>query len=153
MVHQAGAEGAAEEGAGDMTLKIYTDGGAKGNPGPASIGMVFYADNKEIFRYREDIGVTTNNVAEYSAVITAMSKLIRQLADQMSKLRNIEKIEFYSDSRLLVNQVNGLFKVKNAKIREFIFKIRTLEQEIGLPIGYYLIPREKNRVADKLVNG
>jgi len=153
VVRQAAGEVEVEEAVGNMTLKIYTDGGAKGNPGPASIGMVFYVDDKDIFRYREDIGIATNNVAEYSAVITAMSKLIRQLTDQMSELENIVKIEFYSDSRLLVNQVNGLFKVKNAKIREFIFKIRTLEQEIKLPISYHLIPREKNRVADRLVNG
>jgi ribonuclease HI len=131
-----------------MVLKIYTDGGARGNPGPASIGMVFYVEDQKVFTYRENIGVATNNVAEYSAVITAMSKL----KTQTSKLRNIEKIEFYSDSSLLINQVNGLFKVKNAKIREFIFKIRTLEQEIKLPISYHLIPREENQVADRLVN-
>lgn len=59
-----------------MILKVYTDGGAKGNPGPASIGMVFYMDGKKIFSHREDIGVKTNNEAEYSAVITAMSKLL-----------------------------------------------------------------------------
>jgi ribonuclease HI len=133
-----------------MTLKIYTDGGAKGNPGPAAIGMVFYLDGKETFRHREDIGVTTNNVAEYTAIIRALEKLKSLITNY--KLQ-ITKIEFYSDSSLLINQVNGLFKVKNAKIREFIMKIRILEQEIGLPISYHLIPREENRVADRLVNG
>jgi ribonuclease HI len=132
-----------------MTLKIYTDGGAKGNPGPASVGMVFYLDGKEIFRYREDIGITTNNIAEYTAVIKALEKT--KSLNTNYKLR-ITKIAFYSDSRLLVNQVNGLFKVKNSKIREFIMKIRILEQEIKLPISYHLIPREENRVADRLVN-
>ncbi|PIS15485.1 bifunctional RNase H/acid phosphatase, partial [Candidatus Roizmanbacteria bacterium CG09_land_8_20_14_0_10_41_9] len=56
------------------------------------------------------------------------------------------------DSQLLVNQVKGTYKVKNAKIREFILKIRILEQEVNLPISYHLVPREKNRVADALVN-
>jgi len=130
-------------------VKIFTDGGAKGNPGPASVGMVFYLDGKEIFRHREDIGVTTNNIAEYTAVIKALEKIKSLITNY--ELR-ITKIEFYSDSKLLVNQLNGLFKVKNSKIREFIMKIRILEQEISLPISYHLIPREDNRVADRLAN-
>lgn len=130
-----------------MTLKIFTDGGAKGNPGPGAIGMVFYFNNKEIFCYREDIGITTNNIAEYTAIIKALEKT----KSLITNYQLITKIVFYSDSKLLVNQVNGLFKVKNAKIREFIFKIRTLEQEIKLPISYHLIPREENQVADRLV--
>lgn len=132
-----------------MTLKIYTDGGSKGNPGSASVGMVFYLDGKEVFKYKENIGIATNNAAEYTAVIKALEKLKNQIT---SRQPLITDIEFYSDSRLLVNQVNGFFKVKNAVIREFIFKIRILEQEIGLPITYHLIPREENKEADKLVN-
>lgn len=132
-----------------MILKIFTDGGSKGNPGPSSIGMVFYIDGKRVFTYREDIGIGTNNRAEYMAVIRALE----QVKSQKSKIKNILRIEFYSDSRLLVNQVKGLFKVKNAAIREYIFKIRMLEQEIGLPISYHLIPREQNTVADDLVQG
>lgn len=138
-----------------MTLKIYTDGGSKGNPGPASVGMVFYLDGKEVFKYRENIGIATNNVAEYKAVIRALEIVgngLKPFPTLFNWDKNITKIEFYSDSQLLVNQVNGFFKVKNAIIREFIFKIRILEQEIGLPISYHLIPREENRVADKLVN-
>lgn len=131
-----------------MILKVFTDGGAKGNPGPAAIGIVFYKNEAQVFKHREDIGVATNNVAEYTALTTAMSKL----KDQMSTLNDIDKIEFYSDSQLLINQIKGLYKVKNARIREFILQIRILEQEIDLPISYRLIPREKNQVADKLVN-
>jgi ribonuclease HI len=131
-----------------MVLKIFTDGGSKGNPGPAAIGMVFYVDNKKIFTHREDIGVATNNEAEYSAVITAMSKI----KNQKSKFENIEKIDLYSDSQLLIKQLNGLYKVKNAKIREFIMQVRILEQEINLPITYHHILREENTVADDLVN-
>ncbi|MDH7475946.1 MAG: ribonuclease HI family protein [Microgenomates group bacterium] len=135
-----------------MILKIYTDGGAKGNPGPASIGMVFYLEEKKIFSYREDIGIKTNNEAEYQAVITALEKIKNLGQRPIVPWTKISKIELYSDSSLLVNQLNGLFKVKNAKIREFIFKIRILEQEINIPISYHLIPREKNKVADDLVN-
>jgi ribonuclease HI len=132
-----------------MILQIYTDGGSKGNPGPAAIGIVYYQNNKEVFKYREDIGVATNNDAEYRAVITALTKLKSKLPD----FKDIKRIEFYLDSSLVVNQLNGLFKVKEARMRDYIFKIRILEQEINLPISYAYIPREKNTVADALVNG
>lgn len=135
-----------------MILKIFTDGGSKGNPGPSSIGMVFYLDGREVLKYREDIGIATNNVAEYMAVIRALEKFKVQSRLGGTNIKAVDKIEFYSDSKLLVNQVNGLFKVKNAKIREFIFKIRILEQEINTAITYQFVPREKNQVADNLVN-
>jgi ribonuclease HI len=137
-------------------LKIFTDGGAKGNPGPAAIGIVFYIDGKIVFKHREDIGVATNNDAEYKAVITALEKVGANLnlpaGKAGSPVHKIKKIELYSDSSLMVNQLNGLFKVKNARIREYVFKIKGLEQEIGLPISYTHIPREKNQLADALVN-
>ncbi|MFQ5452136.1 MAG: ribonuclease HI family protein [Candidatus Paceibacterota bacterium] len=131
-----------------MILSVYTDGGSKGNPGPAAIGVVAYADGNEVFRYREDIGKATNNVAEYRAVLTAMSKL----KTQMSKLNKVTRIDFYSDSRLMVNQLNGHFKVKSSNIQDLIFKIREQELVLGLPVVFYYIPREENRVADNLVN-
>ncbi|MFA6532482.1 MAG: ribonuclease HI family protein [Patescibacteria group bacterium] len=127
-----------------MILKIYTDGGSKGNPGPSSIGGVFYLDQKKIFDFKKSIGIATNNDAEYQALIEGL--------EQISNFKNITKVEFYSDSRLMVNQVKGLFKVKNGRIREYILKIRGLEQEINLPISYHLVPREQNQEADKLVN-
>lgn len=128
-----------------MVLKIYTDGGSKGNPGPSSIGIVFYLNNKTIFQHKENIGTATNNDAEYIALIKALEKAI-------SYSSQLTKIECYSDSRLMVNQVKGLFKVKNGKIKEYILKIRGLEQEIKIPISYHLVPREQNTEADRLVN-
>ncbi|MFA6081305.1 MAG: ribonuclease HI family protein [Patescibacteria group bacterium] len=127
-----------------MILKIYTDGGSKGNPGPSSIGGVFYLDQKKIFDFKKSIGIATNNDAEYQALIEGLK--------QTPNFKNITKVEFYSDSRLMVNQVKGLFKVKNGRIREYILRIRGLEQEIKLPISYHLVPREQNQEADKLVN-
>lgn len=130
-----------------MVLKVYTDGGSKGNPGPASIGIVFKIDEKIVFTYKESIGIATNNDAEYKALIKALSKIKNQ------KIKTkIERIEFYSDSRLMINQVKGLFKVKSGKIKEYILNIRILEQKINLPISYHYIPREKNYNADLLVN-
>jgi ribonuclease HI len=132
-------------------LKVFTDGGSKGNPGPASIGGAFYIDNKKIFHFNQSIGVATNNNAEYQALIYALEEIKKQKEKLVNDFK-VERIDFYSDSRLLVNQVNGFFKVKNGKIKEYILKIRMLEQEINLPIFYHLIPREKNKEADKLVN-
>ncbi|MEK7070623.1 MAG: ribonuclease HI family protein [Patescibacteria group bacterium] len=140
-----------------MVLTIYTDGGSKGNPGPASIGIVMYEDGKEVLRYREDIGVATNNDAEYRALL----KALELITDKSSTLHvlpaspaggSYKKLEFYSDSSLMVNQLNGLFKVKNGKIREYISQIRNLEGAVKLPIFYKHIPREENTVADDLVN-
>ncbi|HEX7542735.1 MAG TPA: ribonuclease HI family protein [Patescibacteria group bacterium] len=134
-----------------MILQIYTDGGSKGNPGPSSIGGVFYLDKKRIFDFKKSIGIATNNDAEYKALIEALEQILN-IKSQISKFKEINEINFYSDSRLMVNQVKGLFKVKNGRIREYILKIRSLEQEIKIPIFYYLIPREQNQEADRLVN-
>lgn len=131
-----------------MILQIYTDGGSKGNPGPSSIGGVFYLDKKRIFDFKKSIGIATNNDAEYKALIEALEKVRSHELGVMK----VTQIEFYSDSRLMVNQVKGLFKVKNGKIKEYVFKIRSLEQEIKIPIFYYLVPREQNQEADRLVN-
>jgi len=131
-----------------MILKVYTDGGSKGNPGPSSIGGVGYLENKRIFEFKKSIGVATNNDAEYRALIEALEKV---RSYELGVMR-VTQIQFYSDSRLMVNQVKGLFKVKNGKIKEYILKIRGLEQEINLPITYHLIPREQNVEADRLVN-
>ena len=129
-----------------MILKIFTDGGSKGNPGPSTIGGVGYSDGKRVFEFKKSIGIATNNDAEYKALIKALEQILN------IKSQNIKQIQFFSDSRLMVNQVNGLFKVKNGKIREYILKIRGLEQVISLPISYHLIPREQNAEADRLVN-
>lgn len=129
-----------------MVLKIFTDGGSKGNPGPSTIGAVFYLDGKKVFHHHESIGIATNNEAEYKALIKAL-----EIVKKDYVLR-AKRVDFFSDSRLMVNQVNGLFKVKQGKIKEYILKIRGLEQEIKIPIAYHLIPREQNREADLLVN-
>ncbi len=132
-----------------MVLQIYTDGGSKGNPGPASIGIAYFIEGKKVDTYREDIGNATNNEAEYTALVRALELVLKS-----SKLQALsyKKIEVFSDSKLMVNQVKGLWKVKEARLRDFIFKIRSLEAEIKLPISYKDIPREQNTVADDLVN-
>ena len=131
-----------------MILSVFTDGGSKGNPGPASIGYVMYLNGKEVYKGRDDIGIATNNDAEYRALIEALKVIVAK----KEGLGKFSSIKVSSDSRLLVNQVTGHFKIKNARIREYILQIRMLENEIGVPISYKDIPREENSVADALVN-
>ena len=140
-----------------MILKVFTDGGSKGNPGPSSIGGVGYIDGKKNFDFKKSIGIATNNDAEYQALIEALEKIrstnieIRNNSQNLN-FKSVKQIQFFSDSRLMVNQAKGLFKVKNGKIKEYILIIRGLEQEINLPITYQYVPREENVEADKLVN-
>jgi ribonuclease HI len=128
-------------------LIIKTDGGARGNPGPAAIG-VFICDSegKEVTRFGRKIGETTNNVAEYQAVIAALEWVKKNAGGKIGGVR------FYLDSSLVVNQLNGLFKVKENHLRELVMKIRWLEQEIGGNVSYHFISRSENRIADALVN-
>jgi len=140
-------------------LLIFTDGGSRGNPGPAAIGVVIKLkikneklkidEEKILTQFGKRIGETTNNIAEYQAVIEAL----RWIKENYSIAQLFDcSIVFFLDSKLVVNQLNGLFKVKDAKIRELIIKIRELEQEVGGNVSYFLIPREKNKEADFLVN-
>jgi ribonuclease HI len=128
-----------------MQLDVYTDGGAINNPGPAASAFVVVQGKKIIAQEKKAIGNNTNNMAEYTAVIIALEKLPQLINEQ------IKRIVFYSDSKLMVNQINGLYKVKAGHIREQIMRIRVLEAKINLPIVYKNIPREENEKADSLV--
>jgi len=125
---------------------VFTDGGALGNPGPAAVGVVIRCENgKVLAQFGKFIGRTTNNVAEYQAVIEALKWILSHVPCPMSR------VTFFLDSRLVVNQLNGFFKIKDAKLRELIVQVRQLEQELGGNISYHLIPREKNFLADREV--
>ncbi len=130
-------------------LFIYTDGGARGNPGLAAIGIYIIDDEKnKVLSFGGKIGFATNNIAEYKAVIFALEWIIKE----KEKLKNVKKINFYLDSKLACSQINGLFKIKNAKLRDCLFLVREKEAQIKIPITYNFIPREKNKNADILVN-
>ena len=129
-------------------ISIFTDGGARGNPGPAALGVFIEDENKqELARIGKTIGDATNNVAEYSAILEGLNWALKN-----KKKCNIESINFYMDSQLACSQLTGLFKVKNSKIREFVFAIRQKEAEIKVPVFYAHIPREENFMADFMVN-
>ncbi len=124
-------------------LKINCDGGARGNPGPAAYGFVVKDGPKLLKEGAGYIGKTTNNVAEYTAVVEALNWL--------KKEKPKADLTFFLDSQLVVSQLNGIFKVKDAKIRELVLKVRELESAFN-KIMYYHIPREENKDADRLVN-
>lgn len=124
-------------------LIINTDGAAKGNPGPASIG-VFIRDDKgavvqEIAKY---IGEKTNNQAEYMALIEALKAAAEIGADV---------IEIFADSELMVSQVKGIYKVKNEGLRPLFEEVKSLLRKFS-QCNIKHVPRERNREADKLAN-
>ena len=124
-------------------IEVYCDGGSRGNPGPAAFGYLVMRERKLIKEGYGYIGIATNNVAEYTAVIEALSWLEKHFpgVDLVISL----------DSKLAVSQLTGIYKVKDSKIRELVFTIRTLATSFG-QIIFRHIPRELNREADKLVN-
>lgn len=148
-----------------MNIVVHTDGGARGNPGPAAVGIVIEISNikyqisksedkekKEVIEFSRLIGEATNNVAEYRAVITALEKVRDLTRAATDEQKERVSVQFYLDSTLVVNQLNGKFKVKEPILREFLMRIRLLEQEVGGSVHYVFIPREQNQRADFLVN-
>ncbi len=128
-----------------MWLKIFCDGGARGNPGPAASAFVVYNEAGEIVGKKgKYLGETTNNVAEYRAVLEALTYLRENFPE------NRELVRFFLDSQLVVNQLSGLWKIKDNTLRELVFRVHELEN--GLAINYSYVPREKNQAADALVN-
>ena len=126
-------------------IKIFTDGGSRGNPGPAGIGVWMETLNK---KYGEYIGEATNNVAEYAALIFGLKKLKALLGKD--KTRQYE-IECYLDSELVVKQLNHEYKLKEEYIQKNFIEIWNLMLDFG-GVKFYHIPREKNTIADNLVN-
>lgn len=130
-------------------LSIFTDGGARGNPGPAAVGVYIESETKKkLAGFGRTIGFATNNVAEYKAVIEALDWIIVN----KKSLAKDTKINFFLDSKLICSQIIGIFKVKNANLRNLLFDVREREAQIYFPIFYKHIPREKNTQADAFVN-
>lgn len=132
-------------------IVVFADGGARGNPGLAAIAFEVFSKNfetKKIFSFGKKIGTATNNVAEYTAVVEALNWLINN-KDKFPQ--NIE-IHFFLDSNLVVNQLNGLFKIKDKTLMNLLFTIKGLQQKLTNNIYYSHIIREKNKGADLLVN-
>jgi ribonuclease HI len=123
--------------------RLFTDGGARGNPGPAAFAYVLEAENGTVLDARGDaIGIATNNVAEYRALLAGLEAALAA---------GIGELEVVSDSELLVKQMRGEYRVKNAALRELSVAAARIAREIG-DVRYTAVRREHNELADRLVN-
>jgi ribonuclease HI len=126
-----------------VKAKLWTDGGARGNPGPAAYGYVLEADDGTVLAaHGEAIGVATNNVAEYSALIAGLEKAVEL---------GVRELEVVSDSELLVKQMKGEYRVKNEALRELSLRASRLARQVGR-VRWTAVRREHNELADRLVN-
>ena len=125
--------------------KVFSDGGARGNPGPAAVGiLVCNAQGEPVREHQETIGEATNNIAEYRAVIRGL-ELARELG--------FEEIEYFVDSELVARQLSGVYRIKTPHIKELVLQVKEKERKFK-KVSYTQVPRthEKIREADRLVN-
>jgi ribonuclease HI len=126
-----------------VKARLYTDGGARGNPGPAAAAYVLQAEDGHVLAARgEAIGVATNNVAEYRALVAGLAKALEVGADD---------VEVVSDSELLVKQMTGDYRVKNPALIELSLEAAALARRLGR-VRYRAVRRAENELADRLVN-
>jgi ribonuclease HI len=126
-----------------VKAKLSTDGGARGNPGPAAYAYVLEAEDGHVLDARgETIGVATNNVAEYRALVSGLAKAVEL---------GVDELEIVSDSELLVKQMRGEYKVKNRALRELSLEASRLARQLRR-VEYKAVRREHNELADQLVN-
>ena len=124
-------------------IDVFCDGGARGNPGPAAWGFVIKKGGQIIKEDYGYIGIATNNFAEYTALVEALAYFGRNFTGQSARV--------YLDSKLVVSQLNGEYKIKNLAIAKLVRVVRGIEKSLG-DIVYNHIPRERNKEADRLVN-
>jgi len=126
-----------------MRVRLFTDGGARGNPGPAAYGYVLEAEDGTVLDARgEAIGTATNNVAEYSGLVAGLARAVEI---------GLTELEVVSDSELMVRQMTGVYRVKNQGLRELNLEATALARKIG-KVTYRAVRREHNKLADQLVN-
>jgi len=126
-----------------VRARLSTDGGARGNPGPAAYGYVLEAEDGTVLAaHGEKIGIATNNVAEYSALVAGLEKALEL---------GVDEVEVVSDSELMVKQMTGEYRVKNDALRELSVEAGRLARRIG-SVDYTAVRREHNKLADTLVN-
>ena len=130
-----------------MQITVYTDGGSRGNPGHSGYGLVIYNDSQKIlFKESKYLGIKTNNEAEYSGLIGALDWL------NQNQDTKIAKINFYSDSQLMIRQIQGKYKVKAPNLKPLFQKAQELISSIKIPIIFQDVRRDFNKLADELAN-
>jgi ribonuclease HI len=126
-------------------ITVYTDGGARNNPGPAALGVYIETLDKG---YGEYLGEKTNNEAEYAAILVGLKKVKALLGKEKAKKVHVD---MYMDSELAVKQLNHIYKIKEKRIQEIFIEIWNEMLDFG-KVTFTHVPREKNKTADKLVN-
>jgi ribonuclease HI len=132
----------------DDAYLIHADGGSRGNPGPAAVGFTIMGPGIAPVEHGEYIGETTNNVAEYSAVIRAMAKLKSLIGAGKAK---DAAVRVQADSELLVKQMNREYKVKDPGLMQLFVQLHNALLDFG-SVSFAHVPRERNREADRMVN-
>ena len=126
-----------------MKARLWTDGGARGNPGPAAFAYVLEAEDGTVLDARgEAIGVATNNVAEYRGLVEGLRSAVE---------RGVEELEVVSDSELIVKQMRGEYRVKNRDLQALFLDASRAARDVGR-VTYEHVRREHNELADRLVN-
>ena len=126
-----------------MRARLFTDGGSRGNPGPAAFAYVLEAEDGTVLAaHGEKIGVATNNVAEYSGLIAGLRKAVEL---------QVPEVEVVSDSELLVKQMRGEYRVKNEALRTLSLEAARAARQLG-KVEYRHVRRAQNELADRLVN-
>lgn len=128
-------------------VTVFTDGGARGNPGPAGIGVQILSEQNEVLgELSEYIGEATNNVAEYTAVKRALEHMLTLFPDSKAL-----QVDFKLDSQLVERQLNGAYKVKDTTLKTYFDAIKELIHEFA-SVSYTHVRREENKEADRLAN-
>jgi ribonuclease H / adenosylcobalamin/alpha-ribazole phosphatase len=126
-----------------VRARLYTDGGSRGNPGPAAYAYVLETDDGTVLAARgEAIGVATNNIAEYRALVEGLREAVEL---------SVGEVDVVSDSELLVKQMRGEYRVKNEALRELVGEATALARRLDR-VAYRFVRREHNELADRLVN-
>jgi ribonuclease HI len=128
-----------------MDTVVYCDGGARGNPGPAAAAFVVKQNGKNIFQHGQAIGVATNNIAEYTAVLLSLRWL------SQNKI-HCSSLTYILDSELVTKQLNGDYKIKNDNLKTLAIEIREALKIVDIPVTFKHVKREFNKDADSLVN-
>lgn len=132
-----------------MKIITYTDGGSRGNPGNAATGIyIATEDGKSLAQFGTFLGTQTNNFAEYTAIIEALTWILQN----RQSLDSIDAIECRMDSQLACRQLAGIYKVKHPQIKPLFAQVQLLQQALAVPFQFIHIPREQNTIADSEVN-
>lgn len=128
------------------SIQLFCDGASKGNPGPAGAGAVAYLDDKILFEIHQDLGVQTNNYAEYKALLLGIEEIFKYIKDT-----NNYTLEIFLDSELVVKQIRGEYKIKNNILKNLNENVKSLLKNFN-SFNIQHIPREKNQKADQLAS-